>query len=577
MRIAAWCLAGVLAATIAVGCHKKDPRSAADAEEVTARTIYRGGTIVTVDDARPNAQAIAVRDGKIVAVGSEANVMRWRGDDTEVVDLQGRTMVPGFIDGHAHFFSFGAQAIGANLLAAPDGPVQTIAQLVEELKKFAEGPDVERTGWIFGIGYDDAVLEEGRHPTRDDLDKVSKEIPVIAVHISGHFSAVNSAGLEKIGYTASTKDPEGGVIRRRPKSREPNGVLEELAGIPVTLAVLTPATPENQTYFLTRAQEMATRFGYTTAQEGRAFAPNHAALVSFAEAGNLEIDVVSYIDYTNQEILESPWHSRNYRDRYRVGGVKITLDGSPQGRTAWRTKPYLLPPDGHGKDYAGYPAIPEDAMVGQVYATAFENGWQVLTHANGDAAIDQLIRTMRPAFDSYGPADRRPVLIHGQFVRQDQLDALAELGVMPSLFPMHTFYWGDWYEEIIGPDLAQQISPTRSAIDRGMLITSHTDAPVALPNLVNVMAATVNRTSRSGKVIGPEERLTPLEALKAVTLWGAYQHFEEETKGSIEVGKLADLVVLSDNPLTTEPMRIGEIRVIETIKGGKTVFRADSP
>jgi hypothetical protein len=254
--------------------------------------------------------------------------------------------------------------------------------------------------------------------------------------------------------------------------------------------------------------------------------------------------------------------------------MKITLDGSPQGRTAWRTTPYLIPPDGQPDGYLGYPAIPDDSVVASLLDEAFAKEWQVLTHANGDAAIDQFIRAIRPAYEKHGPADRRPVLVHGQFVRQDQLDALKELDVMPSLFPMHTFYWGDWYDQIIGPELAQQISPMRSALDRGMLVTSHTDAPVALPNLMQVMSATINRTSRSGKVMGPDERLTPLEALKSVTIWGAYQHFEEGRKGSIEVGKLADLVLLSDNPLTIDSAKINKITVVETIKEGKSVFRA---
>ena len=183
-----------------------------------------------------------------------------------------------------------------------------------------------------------------------------------------------------------------------------------------------------------------------------------------------------------------------------------------------------------------------------------------------------MIRTLRPAIEKYGPADHRAVLIHGQFMRPDQLDELRDMQVIASLFPMHTFYWGDWYEQIIGPELAQQISPIKSALRQGMIVTSHSDAPVALPNLIRVMNATVNRTSRSGRVIGPDERLTPLEALKAVTIWGAYSHFEEDRKGSIEVGKLADLVVLSDNPLTVGPSDIQSISVIETIKEGKTVY-----
>jgi predicted amidohydrolase YtcJ len=394
----------------------------------------------------------------------------------------------------------------------------------------------------------------------------------MAIHISAHFSAVNSIGLVMLGYSADSEDPEGGIIRRRPGSREPNGVLEELASIPHTFTVITPTTPENKTYFLQRAQALATSMGYTTAQEGRAFQATHEQLVAFAGQGLLDIDVVSYIDYSARELIDSDWHSNAYRQRYRIGGLKITLDGSPQGRTAWRTLPYLLPPDGQEAGYSGYPAIPEDSVIAGLYDQAFASGWQVLTHANGDAAIDQMIRTLRPAIEKYGPADHRAVLIHGQFVRQDQLGALRDLQVIASLFPMHTFYWGDWYERIIGPDLAQQISPINSALRQGMIVTSHSDAPVALPNPIRVMNATVNRTSRSGRVIGPDERLTPLEALKAVTIWGAYSHFEEDRKGSIEVGKLADLVVLSYNPLTVGPSDIQSISVMETIKEGNTVY-----
>jgi predicted amidohydrolase YtcJ len=185
-----------------------------------------------------------------------------------------------------------------------------------------------------------------------------------------------------------------------------------------------------------------------------------------------------------------------------------------------------------------------------------------------------MLEAMRPHAQRTGSTDLRHVLVHGQLIRIDQLDACAELGVIPSLFPMHTFYWGDWYDQIIGPEAAQRISPTRSALDRMPLITSHTDAPVALPNLMQVVWATVNRVSRSGKEIGPGERLTVAEALKSITLWGAYQHFEEDTKGSITEGKLADLVVLSDNPLTIDPRELNTITVVETIKEGSTVWSA---
>lgn len=553
------------AALLASGCKPPGPAVVADA-------IYFGGPIVTVNDAQPAAEALAVKDGKILAVGTSADIEKaHKGATTKLVDLGGKTLAPGFVDGHAHFLGFGVQAVGANLLAPPDGTVNTIDALVAKLQEFAKGPDVGRTGWIFGMGYDDALL--GRHPNRDDLNKVSTEIPVIAVHISGHFSAMNSAGLAKVGYTAATQDPEGGVIRRWPGTKEPNGVLEELASIPVMFQAVNARTQADKDYFLKKGLELAKSFGYTTINEGRLMAFQQADLVSAAERGLLDIDVMAYADYTAKDVL--PLISRTYKDRYRVAGVKITLDGSPQGRTAWRTTPYVLPPEGQTRGYRGYPAIPDTKIVTAVVEESYEKGWPVHVHANGDAAIDQMIEAIRSAHQKHGAGDRRHVLIHGQFLRKDQIPVLKELEIFPSLFPMHTFYWGDWYDQIIGPELAQQISPLRSVLSAGMMATSHTDAPVALPNLMQVMWATVNRTSRSGKVMGPDERLTPSEALKTVTLWGAYEHFEEKTKGSLEAGKLADMVILSDNPLTIDPMDINRIVVLETIKEGKSVYKRE--
>jgi predicted amidohydrolase YtcJ len=263
----------------------------------SAARIFFGGPIITMDDDRPTAEAIAVgTDGRILRVGTRAEIDALADASTERTDLAGRTLMPGFVDGHCHMLGFGAQAVGANLLAAPDGTAETIDDLVTALADFAAGPDVARTGWVFGMGYDDALL--GRHPDRDDLDRVSTDQPVIAVHISGHFSAMNSAGLARCGITAATPDPEGGIIRRREGSREPNGVLEELASIPNMMAAISPTDPADMAYFARRGLELAKSFGYTTVQEGRAMGPSHDGLVALAEAGEFDIDVVSYIDYT---------------------------------------------------------------------------------------------------------------------------------------------------------------------------------------------------------------------------------------------------------------------------------------
>lgn len=537
-------------------------------------TMYYNGDIITMEgDSAQYAEAILVNNGKIAFVGDKSAAEKNMSDDYTKADLQGKTLVPGFIDGHAHFAGFGAQAVGANLLASPDGKCNTINDIVQTLKEwYTENDTTKSQGWIFGMGFDDAVLSEKRFPTKEDLDKVSTTVPIVIIHISGHFCVMNSKGLELSKITAASKNPEGGVIRRISGSQEPNGVLEELAAIPLYFSILAPTDPDLADYYLDKAQEMATSFGYTTAHEGRAM-DNHLQMASYAQRGKFKIDVVSYIDYAFMKYMRSPWNSKTYKDHYRIAGVKLTLDGSPQGRTAWRTTPYLIPPDGQAKGYRGYPVIPKDKDVQNIIDSAYKNNWQLIAHANGDAAIDQLLRTVKASTAIYGNKDRRTTLIHGQLIRQDQLDSMKKLDMVASLFPMHTFYWGDWYKQIIGKDAANKISPIKSALKKGLHVTSHTDAPVALPNLMMILWTTVNRVSRLGTVLGADERLSPYEALQSITTWGAYQHFEEGTKGTLKVGKLADLVILDQNPLKINPMKIKDIKVLETIKEGNSVYK----
>ena len=544
--------------------------------ETELATMYFGGEILTMEGNSPEyVEALVEKDGKILFTGPMEEAMKHAGSNHRMVDLQGKILVPGFIDGHAHFAAFGAQAITANLLAAPDGKCNSVEDLISELKKWQEENGTDKTqGWIIGMGFDDAVLAEKRFPNRHDLDKVSTEIPVMTVHISGHFTAVNTKGLEVLGITTDTPDPNGGVIRREQDGKTPNGVLEELAAIPGMLKTITPSTSELNDLYLDAGQKMAASFGYTTAQEGRAMT-NHEQLADYAERGKLYLDVNSYVDYSFPQYLRSKWYGKKYLNHYRVAGIKLTLDGSPQGRTAWRTIPYLLPPDGQEKGYRGYPAIASDEEVKSIVDSAFANNWQLLAHCNGDAAADQLFRALHTSVEKYGNKDRRNVLIHGQLIRMDQLDSLKKYDVVASLFPMHTFYWGDWYKQIIGPEKANQISPIKSALTKGLHVTSHTDAPVAFPNLMMILHTSVNRVSRSGAVMGESERLTPYEALQAITIWGAWQHFEEETKGSLQEGKLADLVILDKNPLKVDPMTLKDIQVMETIKEGKTIFKRE--
>jgi predicted amidohydrolase YtcJ len=268
--------------------------------------------------------------------------------------------------------------------------------------------------------------------------------------------------------------------------------------------------------------------------------------------------------------------SRDYNNGFRVGGAKLTIDGSPQGFTAWRDRPYYAPVGNYPKGYTGYPAATGEQTIG-AFDWAYENKIQIITHVSGEAAGDLMLTGIRLAEYKHGRGDdRRPVLIHGHFEREDQVDAFVRHGVFPSLFPMHTYYWGDWHRDhTVGPKLAPNISPTQWYLKRGSRFSSHHDAPVAFPDSMRVLHATVNRVSRTGAQIGPAQRVPVMTALKAMTLWPAYQHFEEKEKGSIEKGKLADFVILTRDPTAVKPETIDQIKIAETIKKGVSIYKAD--
>jgi len=567
-------LAGV-AAALAACITLAAPASARQ----TAESIWSGGPILTMNDAAMRAEAVAVANGKILAVGKLGDVMRLKGPGTKLVDLGGRTLVPGFVDAHGHIVIGGLQALSANLLAPPDGKVQDIASLQQTLRDWMQknAPAVEKTKLIIGFGYDNAQLKELRHPSREELDAVSKDIPVLIVHQSGHLATVNSAMLKEMGYDAGSKDPAGGVIQRKPGSTEPNGTLEETAFFGAMPVVLGRIGPEGLKIFAREGARLWASFGYTTAQEGRSTPPIVDLMKQVAAEGGFANDVATYPDVLVDRAYIKSNQSPTYTNRFRVAGAKLTIDGSPQGFTAWRDQPYYKPVGNYPKGYSGYAAASADDVMGAVQ-WASENGIQVITHANGERASDLLIAAHRAAQARFPKAkDLRPVLVHGQFLREDQLDSYKALGVIPSLFPMHTFYWGDWHlDHTVGPQAGMNISPTGWAMKRGMIFSSHHDAPVAFPDSMRVLDATVTRRARgSGRIVGPGQRVDVITALKAMTIWPAYHHFEEKTKGSLEPGKLADFAILSKDPTAVEPATIADIKVTETVKEGRTIFRLE--
>ena len=561
--------------------------SVASAQETTAKaepqklqqTIYYGGDIVTMEGDKPKyVEAVVQKEGKIVFVGSKADALKKFGGKAKEVDLKGKTMLPAFLDGHSHMYNVGFTAMMADILPPPDGPGKNFESIVKTLNAYKETKEgkymIKKLGWIIGNGYDDSQLEEKDHPTAKVLDRVSKDVPVLIIHQSGHLAVVNTKGLELMGYNANTKDPKGGALRRD-KNGNPNGVLEESAFFAVLIPLMGKVDTEMSSKIIKKGQKEYAKNGYLTAMSGRTSVEQLAALKEAAKNHEFYLDVVSYPDIAfGTDYIDgkdySPSHT--YKNRFRIGGVKLTLDGSPQGKTAWLTQPYLIPPTGQKKGYKGHPIMSDEEAIGFV-KTAFKKHWQIHCHTNGDAAIDQYIKAVDAAEKEFGYPDHRTVMIHGNTLRKDQIPDLVRLKIYPSLFPMHTFYWGDWHRDsVLGEPRASYISPCKDVLKAGLTITTHHDAPVTFPNSMRVLDAAVNRVTRSGKILGPDQRLTPYEALKTFTDWAAFQYFEEKTKGTITKGKLADFVILNKNPLKVDPMTIHDIKIVEAIKEGKTVY-----
>ena len=561
------------------GCTTSPSSTASNTQQQTqnALLVY-GGPILTMQGMQPSyVDAMLIQDGKIRYTGtlSEAEKLA---PHAKRLNLNNKTVIPGIIDAHSHLNSVGMQQTVANLYPPPDGKVVSIATLIQEMKAWAkQNPTfVQATaGWIIGNGYDDAQLQEKAHPTATDLDQISTTQPVLILHQSGHLASVNHKALELLGINEKSSNPSGGVIRRVVGTNIPNGVLEESVVIEAMLQAFKTVPPEMMQQMALTAVQTYMKNGYTTVQEGRADRGTSELWRSLANQNKLAIDVVSYPDISSEQayMLEKGV-SKNYVNHFRIGGVKISLDGSPQGKTAWLTEPYVVPPEGKDKNYRGYPAFPEQKTVQQMIDLAFQEQWPILAHANGDAAIDQYLNVIANAQKKYDASQRRDVIIHAQTMREDQLDRAKQLHLIPSFFSLHTYYWGDWHvAQTLGEKRAEHISPTGSALRKGMIFTEHHDAPVIPPKSMMVLDATVNRTTRTGKVLGEAQKVSPYIALKTMTDWAAYQYFEEDIKGTLSTGKYGDFVVLSDNPITIDPSKIKDIKVLATYKQGQLVYQ----
>jgi predicted amidohydrolase YtcJ len=539
-----------------------------------AERIIRGGPIVTVHAAQPTAEAVAIAGGRIVAVGSEAEVMRHKGPATEVTDLAGKTLVPGFIDGHSHFCALVDVQTQALCASPPAGPCTTVADVIAQLKQIQTRRNLGPGKFVMGFGYDPDLLAEKRAPTKQELDAAFPDNPVILVHVSGHGAMLNSKALAAYSITAATPTPPGGVVGRELGSNEPNGLVFETAFMPIFEKTPGPG-PDEQLALIASGQDLYLREGITTAQEGATTKPQYDLLRQAADRGLLKLDVVSLpIIFDVDKIFAGrpPRNEADYTNRLRIGGVKMLMDGSPQGKTAFFTTPYLTGGPSGQQDWRGEPSFPQSTL-NEMVKKVYDGGATLFVHCNGDAAIDALLEAHRYASGDDPTKPRGTVGVHSQFIRHDQLKKYKAWGITPSFFTLHCFYFGDTHVANRGAAQADLISPLKSARALGLRPANHTDFNVSPLDQIFTIHTAVNRLSRSGRVMGAEECVTPLEALEAITIDGARMYGEEATKGSIDVGKLADFAILSGNPLTLVPASIETIRVVETIKEGKTVWK----
>lgn len=525
------------------------------------KTLYTGGPILTMEQPF-YAEALLVENGRIAAVGARADLEALAGRCRRV-DLHGAALMPAFVDAHSHFTQ-----VALSFLQLSVNGVSDEGALVEAIRDYIRREQIRPGEWVQVRDYDNNLLPGAQHPARAALDAAAPCNPLFVQHKSGHIGLFNSRALERLGVTEDTPDPEGGRFVRDASGRL-TGCAEENALFAVQRKILLPG-PKSLMQAYTKAQELYASHGIATVQEGMLDARMLPLYAMLERSELLQLDVVAYPDAAAfPKVKEQfPQAFGRYHHHIRIGGLKMFLDGSPQSRTAWMLAPYA-----GETEYRGYGTLSDDAVTANFLLAAGEHT-QILAHCNGDAAAQQYLDCLEQA-EKQAPvlAELRPVMIHGQLLQPDQMPRLKELGVILSFFVAHVYHWGDVHIRNFGMERASQISAAASALRCGLRFTFHQDSPVIPPDMLETIWCAVERRTQAGATLGEAERLPVEEALRAVTVNAAYQYFEEGEKGTLAVGKRADLVVLDRNPLVTPSAELRNIRVLQTIKDGRTIYK----
>lgn len=556
-------------------------------------TVYFNGDIITMEgDSAVYAEALVEKAGKILFVGDKASALREAGSKSVQVDLAGKTLVPGFIDAHGHMVYH-----GKNLMDKSLSGVKDIPELIERMK--AHVTQIPSDGWIVGMGYAPLKMKEQRHPSADELDQISKDRPVLVVHSSGHGGSMNHALMKLLNINENTVDPAGGEYIREKGSKMPAGPMEETALIEVRNR-RPPFSEASAAKVITEASKIWASFGQTTAMEcGLGLGADDISIVENAiEKKLLPIDLVVFAkESSTDEVVNAaygvsesyaPTTSSNakkllsnrvdldkrYINRVRLGGIKFWLDGNPA--LAWMSEPFTTPPPGREPGFKAYGQIP-DSLLFAYFDKYWTTNMQINMHVLGDQALEQALSAIEAAVKKHGMSDHRPVFVHCGYARPDQIKRIKAIGGIPTFLSLGLYIQGDEIVKMWGDKRASNGMAAQSMLQEGIPFSLSHDAPISAPQIMPLVAAAVNRVTNTGKVIGPHQRISPYLALKAVTAWAAYQIKEEKTKGTLQAGKLADLVILEKNPLKVAPEEIAGIKVMETIKEGKSIFKFSNP
>ena len=530
-------------------------------EHIEPDLILYNGTVITMNDGQPRAEAVAIADGRFLAVGTSEKVLALATGKTNKINLEGRTVVPGFIDAHSH----PAEA-GLMHLRQMDCDLRSIAEIQRAVRERASKTPAGE--WVLGFKYDDTKTSDGRPLTREDLDAAAPQHPVYISHRGGHTAYVNALGYKRANVSEDTADPPGGRFDRDPKTGKLNGRISERATEVFDKTIGTDYSRGDYRDAVKLISKMMSRAGITSAHDAWGVHDYLRGYQDAHDAGELSMRIYCLIYYKEIDRMMAAGIRTGFGNEWvRVGAMKMVADGSISERTAWLSQPYV----GRPKDF-GIQVMNEQELY-ENGRKAHQADWQIGVHANGDRAIDMVLRVYERLQRELPRRDPRFRLEHCTIVNDSLVRRIKALGAIPTPFAAYVYYHGEKMREY-GSERLDHMFALRSFLDAGVHVAPGSDYPPGPFEPMMALQSSVTRTDMNGSVWGPKQRITVEQALRVQTLHGAYASFEEHEKGSVQEGKLADLVVLGRDPLHEDPLTLVKIPIERTMVGGRWVFEA---